>query len=96
MAKSGQIFRANVGYNTTHGNEGGGIHPYLSHQFQGMRSIDPGEKAQKPYLCAFTHANFDVKGECQTKMLCFRNIQYFSKNKLIPNDSPKKFSAVSI
>ncbi len=47
VEKLGQIFRTNVGYNPAHGNEGGGVHPYLSHQFRGIKNKDPGEKQQK-------------------------------------------------
>jgi hypothetical protein len=47
MAKLGQIFRANMGYNPTHGDSAGGIHPCLSRQFRGMKNSDPGEKSQK-------------------------------------------------
>jgi hypothetical protein len=47
VAKLGQIFRANVGYNPAHGNSDGGIHPSLSRQFRGMRNNDPSKKHLK-------------------------------------------------
>ncbi len=47
MAKLGQIFRANVGYNPAHGDSDGGLHPSLARQFRGMKNSDPGEKPQK-------------------------------------------------
>jgi len=46
VAKLGEIFRANVGYNPTHG-AGSQLHPLLTRQFKGMRNLDPGEKQQK-------------------------------------------------
>jgi hypothetical protein len=47
VAKLGEIFRANVGYNPTHGMGSHGFHPSLAHQFKGMRNKDPGEAQQK-------------------------------------------------
>jgi hypothetical protein len=47
VAKLGQIFRTNVGYNPAHGDSDGGLHPFLSRQFKGMKNNDPGEKQQK-------------------------------------------------
>jgi hypothetical protein len=47
MAKLGEIFRANVGYNPTHGNGTQSLHPLLTRQFKGMQNLDPGEKQQK-------------------------------------------------
>jgi hypothetical protein len=47
VAKVGEIFRANVGYNPTHGIGSNGFHPALLRQFKGMRNEDPGEKQQK-------------------------------------------------
>ncbi len=47
VAKLGQIFRTNVGYNPAHGELDGGMHPILSRQFKGMKNNDPGEKQQK-------------------------------------------------
>jgi hypothetical protein len=47
MAKLGEIFRANVGYNPTHGTGSQQLHPLLPRQFKGMRNLDPGEKQQK-------------------------------------------------
>jgi hypothetical protein len=38
VAKLGQIFRANVGYNPAHGDLDGGIHPSLARQFRGMKN----------------------------------------------------------
>jgi hypothetical protein len=47
VAKLGEIFRANVGYNPTHGVGSQTLHPLLTRQFKGMRNLDPGEKQQK-------------------------------------------------
>ncbi len=47
VAKLGEIFRANVGYNPTHGIGADGFHPALARQFKGMRNEDPGEQQQK-------------------------------------------------
>jgi hypothetical protein len=47
VAKLGEIFRANVGYNPTHGTGTQQLHPLLTRQFKGMRNLDPGEKQQK-------------------------------------------------
>jgi hypothetical protein len=47
MAKLGEIFRANVGYNPTHGDGVNSLHPLLTRQFKGMRNLDPGQKQQK-------------------------------------------------
>jgi hypothetical protein len=47
VAKLGEIFRANVGYNPTHGVNSTSFHPLLTRQFKGMRNLDPGEKQQK-------------------------------------------------
>jgi len=47
VAKSGEIFRANVGYNPTHGVGSQALHPLLTRQFKGMQNLDPGEKQQK-------------------------------------------------
>ncbi len=47
VAKLGEIFRANLGYNPTHGNGTDGFHPALARQFKGMQNEDPGEKQQK-------------------------------------------------
>jgi hypothetical protein len=47
MAKLGEIFRANVGYNPTHGTGSQSLHPLLTRQFKGMRNLDPGEVQQK-------------------------------------------------
>jgi hypothetical protein len=47
MAKLGEIFRANVGYNPTHGTGSHSLHPLLTRQFRGMRNLDPGEVQQK-------------------------------------------------
>ena len=129
VAKLGQIFRANMGYNPAHGDNGGGIHPYLSRQFRGMKNKDPSEKGQKAlpvcvyreiykqatssqaaiqdisiawlqilafFFCMRSCEYSDVQGERRTKTLCFRNIRFYSKNKLIPNDSPKIFSTSSV
>jgi len=47
VAKLGQIFRANVGYNPAHGSADNGMHPSLARQIKGMKNKDPGEKKQK-------------------------------------------------
>ncbi len=47
MAKLGEIFRANVRYNPTHGVGSHGFHPNLLGQSKGMRNEDPGEVQQK-------------------------------------------------
>jgi hypothetical protein len=47
VAKLDQIFRANVGYNPTHGSADNGMHPSLARQIKGMKNKDPGEKKQK-------------------------------------------------
>ncbi len=48
------------------------------------------------FFCMRSCEYSDVTGERRTKTVCFRNIRFFSKNKLIPNNSPKIFSATSI
>jgi len=47
MAKLGEILRANVGYNPTHGIGSQSLNPLLTRQFKGMRNLDPGEVQQK-------------------------------------------------
>jgi hypothetical protein len=47
VAKLGEIFKSNVGYNPTHGVGTHTLHPSLTRQFKGMRNLDPGEKHQK-------------------------------------------------
>jgi hypothetical protein len=47
MAKLGEIFRSNVGYNPTHGLGQQSLHHLLTRQFKGMRNLNPGEKQQK-------------------------------------------------
>ncbi len=49
VAKLGEIYRANMGYNPYHGegNHGSGPHPSLARQFKGMKNQDPGLKQQK-------------------------------------------------
>jgi len=47
VAKLGEIFRSNVGFNPTHGPGTHCLHPLLTRQFKGMRNLDPGEKQQK-------------------------------------------------
>ena len=46
VAKLGEIYRANVGYNPYHGEtgHGSGPHPSLARQFKGMKNLDPGVK----------------------------------------------------
>ncbi len=55
VAKLGQIFRANVGFNPAHGDSDGGIHPSLSRQFRGMKNSDPSEKSQKALPVCIYH-----------------------------------------
>jgi hypothetical protein len=47
LAKLGEVFRANVGYNPTHGVGSHSFHPALARQFKGMKNEDPGEVQQK-------------------------------------------------
>jgi hypothetical protein len=47
LAKLGEVFRANVGYNPTHGVGSHSFHPALLRQFKGMQNEDPGEVQQK-------------------------------------------------
>jgi hypothetical protein len=47
MAKLGEMFRTNVGYNPTHGGGSNTLHPLLTRQFRGMKNLDPGERQQK-------------------------------------------------
>jgi len=47
VAKLGETFRANVGYNPSHGSGTNTFHPLLTRQFRGMRNLDPGERQQK-------------------------------------------------
>ena len=47
MAKLGEIFRSNMGYNPTHGVNSNALHPLLTRQFKGMRNLDPGKIQQK-------------------------------------------------
>jgi hypothetical protein len=47
VAKLGEIFGSNVGYNPTHGVGSQSLHPLLTRQFKGMWNLDPGEKQQK-------------------------------------------------
>jgi hypothetical protein len=51
VAKLGEIFRANMRYNPTHGVGTHGFHPSLSRQLKGMRNEDPGEVQQKSLTC---------------------------------------------
>jgi hypothetical protein len=46
LAKLGQAFRSNVGYNPYLGAEGSTIAPILARQFKGMKNNDPGTKQQ--------------------------------------------------
>jgi hypothetical protein len=88
MAKMGEIYRANVGYNPYHGEgtQGLGPHPSLARQFEGMKNLDPGLKQQRAYS--------EVTGERRTKLLCLWNIRFFNKDKkLIPHNSPLIFQA---
>jgi len=47
LAKLGQIFRADMGYNPYHGPGETGVAPCLSRQFHGMKNNDPAVKPQK-------------------------------------------------
>jgi hypothetical protein len=50
MEKLGQIFRANMGFNPTHGSSDGELHPALSRRFKGMKNTDPSDKKEKALL----------------------------------------------
>jgi len=41
VAKLGETFRANVGYNPSHGVGSHTLHPLLARQFKGMQNLDP-------------------------------------------------------
>ncbi len=58
VAKLGQIFMANMGYNPAHGDSNGGLHPSLIRQFRGMKNDDPGEKQQKALPVCVYHEIF--------------------------------------
>jgi hypothetical protein len=47
LAKLGEIFRSNVGFNPTHGVGSNILHPLLTRQFKGMTNLDPGKIQQK-------------------------------------------------
>jgi hypothetical protein len=47
LAKLGQMFRTNVGFNPYYGPDGQTSHPLLSRQIKGMKNKDPGVKPQK-------------------------------------------------
>jgi hypothetical protein len=120
MAKRGQIFRANVGYNPAHGSADGGWHPSLARQIKGMKNNDPGQKQQKAlpmcvyreiykraassgepeeitiawlqvlafFFCMRSCEYSNVSGKRKTKVVCFRNIRFFQKNRLLKHNSP--------
>jgi hypothetical protein len=47
LAKLGQMFRANVGFNPYYGPDSHSPHPLLSRQLKGMKNTDPGVTPQK-------------------------------------------------
>jgi hypothetical protein len=47
LAKLGQIFRTNLGFNPYHGPDGHSVHPLLSCQIKGMKNTDPSPVPQK-------------------------------------------------
>jgi hypothetical protein len=49
------MFRANIGYNPTHGIGATTLHPLLTRQFWGMQNVDPGEKQQKALPVSMCH-----------------------------------------
>jgi hypothetical protein len=55
VAKLGEIFRSNVGYNPTHGTGSNQLHPALTRQFRGMKNLDPGEKQQRALPVCIYH-----------------------------------------
>jgi hypothetical protein len=121
MAKLGQIFRANVGYNPAHGRADGGWHPSLARQIKGMKNNDPGQKQQKAlpvciyreiykraassgepeeitmawlqvlafFFCMRSCEYSNVSGKQKTKVVCFQNIRFFQKNRLLKHNSPR-------
>ena len=116
IAKLGEVFRANVGYNPTYVPGTEELHPALSRQFKGMRNQDPGEKQQRAlpvcvyqefhrmaadtnespapdldkalaqlltlafFFCMRSCEYSDVQGERKTKLLCVRNLRFFTSN----------------
>jgi hypothetical protein len=50
LAKLGEIFRENVGFNTTYGYCNNGFHPSLAYQYWGMENEDPGKRKQQNSL----------------------------------------------
>jgi hypothetical protein len=54
VAKLGEIFRSNVGYNPTHGSGSQSLHPLLTRQFKGMRSSIPAKNSRRHYPLVFT------------------------------------------
>jgi hypothetical protein len=64
VAKLGEIFRANVGYNPTHGVGSTSFHPALLRQFKGMRNEDPDEVQQKALpVCVYRELHRLAKSE---------------------------------
>jgi hypothetical protein len=47
LAKLGQIFRSNVGFNPYYGPDGHAVHPLLLRQIKGMKNTDPSPTPQK-------------------------------------------------
>jgi hypothetical protein len=63
LAKLGQIFRADMGYNPYHGQNESGIAPCLSRQLHGMKNNDPAVKPQKaPPVSVFREMHRLAKG----------------------------------
>jgi len=84
MAKLGEIFRANVGYNPTHGMGSHGFCPSLARQFKGMRNKDPGEVQQKALpVCVYRElhrmakSNSSQNSHLDTTIAWLQTIAYF-------------------
>ena len=61
VAKLGEIFRANVGYNPIHGMGTHGFHPSLARQFKGMRKTIQEKFNRKPYRCVFIENSTELQ-----------------------------------
>ena len=61
VAKLGEIFRANVGYNPIHGMGTHGFHPSLACQFKGMRKKIQEKFNRKPYRCVFIENSTELQ-----------------------------------
>jgi hypothetical protein len=81
VAKLGEIFSANVGYNPTHGINNT-LHPALTRQFKGMKNLDPGEKHQKALqVCVYRelhHLAKSIRGpSLDSTVAWLQTIAYF-------------------